>query len=159
DSIVIQSGGTVSSDTGTVTLNVGVGDVDNDAVLTINGTVIAANVTLSSPGDIVLGQISASGTLTVTSTGGSIRDDGDKTTFIEAPNISLTAAKNIGGYSGSTGNGQISRNDVLNRSGNFLGTIDFDLEGGTLTLRQTGAGGNILMRNVDGTTNTSVLGG
>jgi hypothetical protein len=157
DSVIIQSGGTVKSDSGTVSLTAGNGDTDADAVLTLNGTISAVNITLNSPGDIVLGQMSASettGTLSVTSTGGSIRDDGNDTTFIEAKNISLTAAKAIGGDT------QISRDDVLNQDANFKQAIDYDLgAGGTLTLSQTGTGGNIQLRNIDGTTNTSVLNG
>jgi hypothetical protein len=157
DGITINSGGTVKSDSGTVSLTAGMGDVDNDATLNVSGTISAATIGISSPGDIVLGQMSvpeATGTLTVTSTGGSIRDDGSDSTFIEAHNINLTAAKAIGGDT------QISRDDVLNQDATFKQAIDFDLgSGGTLALSQTGTGGNIQLRNIDGTTNTSVLGG
>jgi hypothetical protein len=158
DSIIVESGATVKSDTGSVSLTAGSGDNDNDATMTLDGTVSSSgNLALVSPGDVVLGQISASeatGMLSVTSTGGSIRDDGNDSTFIEAHNINLTAAKAIGGDT------QISRNDVLMQDATFKGAIDFDLgAGGTLTLSQTGAGGNIQLRNIDGTTNTSVLGG
>jgi hypothetical protein len=157
DSIVTQAGSVLKSDSGTVSLTAGMGDVDNDASLTLNGTINAVNLTLSSPGNVVLGQISLSettGTLTVISTGGSIRDDGDDSTFIEAHNINLTAAKAIGGDT------QISRNDLLAQDATFKQAIDYDLgAGGTLTLSQTGAGGNIQLRNTDGTTNTSVLAG
>src|SRR5262249_43073355 len=58
DSILIQAGATVRSDpalTGTVSLRAGAGDTDNDAVITANGTISAANIVLQVPGDIVLG--------------------------------------------------------------------------------------------------------
>src|SRR5262249_35785383 len=133
-------------------ISAGVGDTDNDAFMTLNGTIMASTgISISSPSDIILGSESqTTGTLSITSTNGSIRDDGNDGTFIQAPNISLTAHGDIGG------NGIISVNDVLTQSGNFLGAIDFDLLGGTLTIAQT-APGNIQLRKVNGAFQTSTL--
>src|SRR5262249_14404555 len=99
DSIIVQSGATVRSDlaiTGTVSLLAGVADTDNDPVTTPNGTILAANIALQVPGDIVLGSMTASNSISVTSTGGNILDDADETTWLSAPTINLSAALNIG---------------------------------------------------------------
>jgi hypothetical protein len=123
-----------------------------------NGVVIAANgggpvnsITLVAATDLTLTDLKAVTSVAATSTGGSLRDDGSDTTFIQAPNISLTAAKAIGG------NNAITVNETLTRSANYLGAIDFDLQGGTLSVTQTKTGGNVQLHRVNGTFAASVL--
>jgi hypothetical protein len=104
DSIIIQAGATVKSDTGAVNLRIGVGDNDNDATLVINGTV-SGNLNITAPGDIILddlGVINLPGqTVTITSTGGAVLDStnpadtGDETD-ITAAKLALKAATGIG---------------------------------------------------------------
>jgi hypothetical protein len=101
DSIITQSGSVLKSDTGTVTLNVGVGDNDNDAQLILDGTIsTATGFNLTSSGDICLGTIDAPGqTVTVTSTNGAIFDCNDPptgTNNITADTVNLNAATGIG---------------------------------------------------------------
>jgi hypothetical protein len=70
DSVVLQPGSVVKSDSGNVSLTAGSGDNDNDASASLNGTVQApgGNVTISSPGDVCVGAIDApNGTVTITS--------------------------------------------------------------------------------------------
>src|SRR5262249_6700656 len=42
DSVIVQAGGTVKSDVGAVNIAIGVGDTDNDAAFTNNGSLIQA---------------------------------------------------------------------------------------------------------------------
>ena len=77
DSIVTQAGSLLKSDTGAVNLTAGMGDNDSDATLELNGSINSANVSISSPGDICVGGIAATGTVSITSTGGAILDCGD----------------------------------------------------------------------------------
>jgi hypothetical protein len=119
--------------TTTGVLQIGIGGLDE---VSITATISPANV----------------GTLEI-DTAGNIRNTGGLSAFVEAPNLILIAGKAIGGDT------QISRNDVLTQDATFAQAINYDLEGGTLTLSQTGAGGNIQLHNIDGTMNTSALGG
>src|SRR5207253_3583654 len=112
-----------------------------------------ASISLTAATDVNLTTLRAASSITVSSTGGSIRDDGNDTTAIQAPNITLTAAQAIGGAN------TISVNDVLTQGANYLAAIDFDLQGGSLTLSQTGSGGNVQLRRVNSTFPTSILGG
>ncbi len=156
DSVILDTGSVVKSDTGNVILTASyLSGTDTTGGLTLGGTISASTgITLSADQDIVMGQMTlTTGTLSVTSNLGNIRDDGIDTTYIQAPNISLTAAKAIGGDT------QISRNDVLLQDTVFQQAIDFILQGGTLTLSQTGAGSNIQLRDVSGDFDTSELGG
>jgi filamentous hemagglutinin len=127
--------------------------------------VAAGQVTLNAPGDITLSTItlglvtSPSGTLSVTSTAGNIRDDGNLTTVLAASTYNFTAAKAIGG------DAQIGRDDVLLQDANFQGAIDLlpstDANGigtATLNINQTGAGGNVLLRDTNGQFHTRMLG-
>ena len=104
DGIVTQAGSLLKSDAGAVNLSIGVGDDDNDAALTLNGT-ISGNLRITSPGDIILDQLGAINvpgqTVTITSTGGAIldganpADTGDETD-ITAGSLALSAAASIG---------------------------------------------------------------
>src|SRR5207248_558628 len=75
---------------------------------------------------------------------------------VQAANITLQAANSIGGLLGGA-NGVIDIDEVLTQSGDFLGAIDIDLKGGTLTVTQTGAGGHVQLREVDGALLTSQI--
>src|SRR5262249_55277243 len=98
-----------------------------------------------------LPDLRATNLVSITSTGGNIRDDGVDTTILQAPNLSLSAARAIGG------NTQITVADVLQQTATFQAAVDFDLQGGTLTLAPTGAGGNVQLRRVNSVFNTGVL--
>jgi hypothetical protein len=165
DSVLIQAGATVRSDvaaTGTVSLLAGVGDTDNDAVLTVNGTISAANIVLQVPGDFVLPSLTASNSISVTSTGGNILDDADETTWLSAPTINLTAALNIGGRPTNSGanTNPITFDPTANGGlGNFTdlqNAIDV-VNVTTLNLNQTGAGGNVQIRQASGPLSSSAL--
>jgi hypothetical protein len=110
DSIVTQAGSLVKSDTGKVNLTVGISDNDNDATLELSGGISSTNVTLSSPGDICVSGITATGTVTITSTGGAILDCGDSpdATDITASTVNLNAATGIGVF----GTGVVSASDA-----------------------------------------------
>src|SRR5204863_9897520 len=66
-------------------------------------------------------------------------------------NISLSAARALGGAT------QITVADVLQQTATFQGAIDFDLQGGVLSLAETGAGGNVQLRRVNASFLTSTL--
>jgi hypothetical protein len=112
----------------------------------------ANTISLTAAGDVTLATLRAAAAILVDSTAGNIRDDGNDTTFIQAPTITLTAARAIGG------DAAITPNDVLTQAGNFPFAIDFALQGGPLVVSQTGAGGNIQLRQVGGPLVTSALG-
>jgi hypothetical protein len=100
DGITLEAGSTVKSDTGAVDLTVGQGDNDNDASLELSGTIdTVTNFSVTSPGDICVGNINAPGqTVTITSTGGAILDcaDAPDGTDITAATVVLNAATGIG---------------------------------------------------------------
>jgi hypothetical protein len=97
--------------------------------------------------------ITANGAVAIVSIGGSIRDDGNPNTVVSGQGISLTAAKAIGGDT------IIQRDDVLSQDSTFLQAIGFDLLGGLLSISQTGAGGNIQLRDESGAFSRNVFGG
>src|SRR5262249_40662914 len=112
---------------------------------------LANTISLTAAGDITLPDLRATNLVSVTSTGGNIRDDGVDTTLVQAPNISLRAAR------ASAGATQITVADVLQQPAPFQGAIDFDLQGGVLSLAETGAGGNVQLRRVNSPFLTSPL--
>ncbi|MFL5331063.1 MAG: hypothetical protein ACJ8C4_19405 [Gemmataceae bacterium] len=112
---------------------------------------LALNLTLrAGASDIVLTSLAANGLIDIT-TCGSILDDGDDTTFIQGASIHLTADLNIGGTT------QISRDDVLLQNAAFEQAIDFRITIGVVTISQPGAGGNIQLRDVDGTFDSGIF--
>jgi hypothetical protein len=122
------------------------------SVIAAPGGGMVAGLTIHAAGDIVLSDQKAGNTLTI-ATCGSLLDDGNDATFIQAPNIVLSAGGAIGGTAA------ISINDVLTQSGNYLNAVDFSLQGGTLTINQTAPGGNIQLHQVNGPLLTSTLAG
>ena len=129
---------------GTIQFGTGVTIADN-----LGGPVNQIDVTSAT--DQVVTSLSADVLVSIKSTGASIRDDGIETTFITAPNISLSASKAIGGTTA------ITVADTLTRTATYLNAIDFNLQGGALSLAQTGTGGNVQLHRVDGTFATSNL--
>src|SRR5262249_42073165 len=130
--------------------------------ITANGTILAANIVLQVPGDIVLGSMTASNSISVTSTSGNILDDADETTWLSAPTINLTAALNIGGR---PTNLRPNTNAItFNPNGNGgLGSFT-DLQNAidvvnvtTVNLAQTGAGGNVQLRQASGPLPSSAI--
>ncbi|NCO39996.1 MAG: hypothetical protein GW892_14935, partial [Armatimonadetes bacterium] len=120
----------------------------------------ATTITLSSYGDYTVTTELATNTISVTSATGNIIDDGDDTTYMQAPNITLTAALSIGNPTTTPSDGVtgvITPDEVIARGGDYLGAIDIDLQGGNLTLNQTGAGGHMQIREVDGNLQTSSI--
>src|SRR5262249_2612784 len=107
------------------------------SVLGAPGGGLANTLSLTVAGDITLPDLRATNLVSIPSTGGTIRADGVDTTILQAPNLSLSAARAIGG------NTQITVADVLQQTATFQAAVDLDLQGGTLTLAQTGAGGNV----------------
>jgi uncharacterized repeat protein (TIGR01451 family) len=101
DSITLQAGSTVQANTatGTASLTAGSGDVDNDAVLTLHGTINGFNIFLTAPSDICIGVLNAGGTVSVTSTNAGILDCNDpptSTNNITADTVIFSAATGIG---------------------------------------------------------------
>src|SRR5262245_608149 len=144
DDVVLNAGSMVSA-SGSVTLVAGFNDLDNHGDLILNGTITAGNgLSLTAFGDIVLGSLSATGALSITSTTGNILDDGIDTTFIQATNISLSAGGRIGGMA-PIGTADLESVSTATPSAAFLGAIDVNFTG-TLTLAQTGLGGNVQIR-------------
>jgi fibronectin-binding autotransporter adhesin len=121
------------------------------AFLGAPGGGLANTISLTVAGDLILPDLRATNLVSATSTGGSLRDDGVDTTILQAPNISLSAAQAIGGAA------QITVADVLQQTATFLAAIDFDLQGGVLSLAETGGGGNVQLRRVNAVFNTSIL--
>jgi hypothetical protein len=100
DSIILQSGSTVSA-VGSVNLIAGSGDTDNDASMTLNGNITAPDITSSSVGNLVIGTMSASGTISLTA-GGSITEGTPDPVGVDitATSLSLVAGTGIGGSTG-----------------------------------------------------------
>jgi hypothetical protein len=107
DSIITGAGSLLKSDTGAVNLSIGVGDNDNDAVLSLQGTISAATVSITAAGDIALDSLNLGAasvtTVNITSTGGAIVDNtvpdsvGDADTVdVTATNLYLSAFNGIG---------------------------------------------------------------
>ncbi|MDB5307830.1 MAG: repeat protein, partial [Gemmataceae bacterium] len=105
DSIVAQTGSLLKSGAGTVILTAGVGDLDNDASLTLNGTIVG-NLSVTQTGNIYLDDLAPhlnrpGKTVTVTSLTGAILDSsnaadtGDDQDVVAA-NLALSAATGIG---------------------------------------------------------------
>ena len=94
----------------------------------------------------------------VTSDSESIRDDGTETSFVQAPNITLNAAKAIGSDSLSS---EITFTQANPPTAffftNLSEALDIDLGSGTLTITQSGAGGNIQLREINGQLTTSTI--
>jgi hypothetical protein len=174
DSISTDSGSLLLATNGTVDLTAGMGDTDTDAVLTIGGTISAANITLSSPGDVGVNGLSATGTVTVTSTNGAILDTGDPTggdgTDITASTVNLNAATGIGvngpgvteasnaaleiqastlSFSNST-SGDV---DIINVSGDLSASGTNSAPGGAVNL--TVENGNMLTVNASNISSTN----
>src|SRR5207245_2752603 len=94
-------------------------------------------------------------TTDIITTCANILDDGDDTSFVRGLTITLTAGGRIGGST------PITTADVLSAStatptANFKAAVDVAY-GGTLSLIQTGALGNIQIRKVNSGLNTSSL--
>ncbi|ASG25239.1 filamentous hemagglutinin N-terminal domain-containing protein [Nitrospirillum viridazoti] len=68
---------------------------------TLNATATAGDVYVTNAGALKLGAISASGTVGVTATSGSLTDDGDGTTTVAGTTVALTAASGSAGTSAS----------------------------------------------------------
>jgi len=105
DDINLMALSTVKSDAGAVTLQAGFGDLDGSGVLNLLGAIIRTTLNLSAVGDITLveagdidlGSLDAgSGTVTLTSTNGAIKDDNGAATNITAKNAVLSAKTGIG---------------------------------------------------------------
>lgn len=110
----------------------------------------ADTISLTAATDLVLSDLRAVTSVTARSTAGSLRDDGVDTTLLQAPTISLTAARALGGPTAMTAA------DVTGTTAAFLGAIDYD---GTLTFSQTGLGGNVQLRRVNSGITTSTFAG
>jgi uncharacterized repeat protein (TIGR01451 family) len=138
-------------------------DPDGDGV---GGTITSgAGVTLGAPGagnlpnsisltaapDLALPGLVAATSVSATSTGGSLRDDGVDTTVLDAPTISLTAKGDIGGATA------LKADDVVNTTTAFLGAIDVDLAGLTTLNVTQNAAGNVQLRGVGGLFQTSTI--
>ncbi len=134
---------------GTITINA---DADGDGtgggialgagcLLAAPGGGVASTISLTAAGDVTVSALHAGTSVRVTSTGGNVRDDGDLTTFLQAPSVNLTAALAVGGAF------TISPLDVFTQDDHFKQAIDINTFGvGTQTITQTGAGGNVQVR-------------
>jgi hypothetical protein len=169
DNISVPAGALVTAPA-SVTLAAGFGNPGSTGGISLLGAVTATNVTggavtLSAPGDITLSTVTIgttvapTGTLSVTSTAGNIRDDGNLGTVLAAQTYNFTAAKAIGG------DAQISRDGVLLQDAAFKGALDLlpstDANGNgtaTINVSQTGAGGNVQLRDTNGRFDTRMLG-
>ncbi len=80
-----------------VTLRAGFNDVDGRGDLILNGAVTTGGtLDLSSYGDLTIGALTASGTVTLTSTSGAIIDGNGNATNVTAPTLNMSAATGIG---------------------------------------------------------------
>jgi hypothetical protein len=149
-----------------VTLTAGFANPGSTGVISLLGKALASSaVTLSAPGDITLSTVAVGpvvapvGTLSVTSSAGNIRDDGNDTTVLSASTYNFTAALAIGGDT------QISRDGVLLQDTAFHGALDLlpstDINGignATINVIQTGAGGDVQLRDTNGEFHTRMFG-
>ena len=148
--ITISADPNLDANGGTITLPA-------DAVLAGPTLTLADSISLTGTGDVTLGSLSATTSISARSTLESVLDDLVETTIITAPSITLTAAKSIGSkttaivFDAVTGTFTNTQDDA----------IDIDLGAGALTLVQTTAAsngfGNIQIREVNGSISTSSL--
>ncbi len=94
--IDLAAGSIVTSDMGTVSLIADAGGTDANAQLNLDGTINGVNITLSAPTNITLGVLSATGTISITSTNGAILDGTAPTVNITADTLQLSAGTGIG---------------------------------------------------------------
>jgi hypothetical protein len=102
DDIILNSGSTVSA-SGALTITAGFNDLDGSGGLVLNGTISGDPLSLSAVDDIVVGVITG-GTVTITSSAGSILDGNDDMTVgtlnITATDLTLSAFQGIGVING-----------------------------------------------------------
>jgi hypothetical protein len=111
------------------------------------------DINLTAAGDITLGAVqTANGSVHVVSNTANIRDDGDDATAVQAAHISLTAAKAIGGDTAIT-----AADVVAGNTASFRGALDVDPGAGTLSVAQTGVGGNVQLRRLGADFGLSLL--
>ncbi len=168
DNISVPASASVSA-AGSIVMTGGNLNPGSTGGISLLGTATASSaVTLTAPGDVTLGIVTITagspaapaGTLSATSTAGSVRDDGIDTTLLTAATYNFTAAKNIGGDTA------ISRDDVLLQDATFQAALDLapsvDINTGngtaTINITQNGAGGNVQLRDTDGRFDTRMLG-
>ncbi len=166
DDIRVRSDACVQAPAGNIVTTPGFGDVDGDADVFVEpgGCIDAFNVTVNSPNDIFLGQLTAAGTLTLnagTDGTGSIIDLSPGTLFVPGANNIVTATLNMtagGNTADYNQDGLIdpdgldnipgnSDDEVLNTSSN---AIEADITAVTLNLAQVFGIGAIEVRDVDG---------
>jgi hypothetical protein len=172
DSITMAAGSVVQSDTGALTFKAGIGDVDNDAVLNLLGTLSSSTtLTLQAPGDITIGTINAPGqTVTITSTNGAILDGNDPpdgALNITAGSLALSAFTGIGGPgTTATIETQVSNLEAQTTTGGIFinngvtSAVTLNVGGVTASLngvQVTGASGDIELTN-NGSINVTTAG-
>ncbi|WP_345689737.1 beta strand repeat-containing protein, partial [Novipirellula caenicola] len=107
---------------------------------------LANSITLVAEEDIVVSNLLAVDSVSVTSTVGSVRDDGVETTRLQANKITITAADEIGGI-GATGTAdRITLTEVAD--GTIARAVDVNLTSLTGILTVSG-GGNVLVNEID----------
>lgn len=126
------------------------------AVLAGPGGTLATNISLNAGKDITVSALSATSTITVTTTK-NIFDDAIETTALSANQILLTAGGVIGGQNIITPANVLAQTAAPGTTP-FTGAIDFDLTGVTpaLTVTQT-APGNVQLRKINSALLTSTV--
>src|SRR5262249_12726248 len=111
------------------------------------------DINLTAAGDVTLGAVQTSnGSVHVVSRTANIPDDGDDATPGQAPPTRLTAAKAIGGDTALTAADVLSGNTT-----SFRAALDVDPGTGTLSVAQTGTGGNVQLRRLGADFGLSLL--
>ena len=95
DSVIFTPTATLKSNTKAATVTAGFGDTDGGGVITESKATVSAgtDATLTAIGDITVGNVTAAGDASITSTAGNIFDDSDDTTLITATKLTLSAVE------------------------------------------------------------------
>lgn len=155
DWIQTDPGSTVAATAGNVTMVAGQGDDDNDAGITLYGLVSASgsgNVTLTADnGNICIGSIVASGTVTITALGGSVEPCSGSSGAITAGGaVNIEASGNIA--LGGTGDGSVKSGAgmILSAGGNLSVNDEAIVSNGSSGNMSVTAGGDITMTTGSG---------
>jgi|GEM_PF-3770755 len=173
DSIILQSTSQVISLTGAVNFIAGMGDTDNDASVTLNGTISASTgVSISEPGDMIINQnittggpifLSAGGALMIgpnvtikSTTGGLITLESNQGVPAGTKDITFGANDNVL----TTGTVDIYADPDLNGVGGGINLLPTDTIAGPGATQATNinlnAGKNITATNLSATNNITI---
>ncbi len=145
DNIDLPASSVITSTTGTVTLIAGVSGTDPNALLALLGTITGVNITLDAPSSITVNVLTATGTITFNSTGGSVDSSGSEA--VQANDLTLSAA------TGVTLNTQVNNLEASNSTSGNINITQLGAPAQTVTINGNGvvndaASGTISITNL-----------